>query len=86
MIRLAELSIRRPKASLALWAVGRIFVAIGLGVTDGLSPTMTFVPGTESMRAEPLAEEEFGPSISCRSCSPGPGRSSTGRARWWSGS
>ena len=38
-----------------------IFIGIGLGVTDRLSPTMTFVPGTESTRAEDLAEAEFGP-------------------------
>ena len=63
MIRLAQLSIRRPKAALALWAVfAAIFVAIGLGITDRLSPTMTFVPGTESTRAEDLATAEFGPS------------------------
>jgi len=63
MIRLAQLSIRRPKAALALWAVfAAIFVAIGLGITDRLSPTMTFVPGTESTRAEDLAKAEFGPS------------------------
>ena len=63
MIRLAELSIRHPKAALACWgAFAAIFVAIGLGVSDRLSPTMTFVPGTESTRAEDLAEAEFGPS------------------------
>jgi putative drug exporter of the RND superfamily len=63
MIRLAELSIRRPKAALACWGVfAAVFIAIGLGVTDRLSPTMTFVPGTESTRAEDLAEAEFGPS------------------------
>ena len=63
MIRLAQLSIRRPKLALAFWgAFAVVFIAIGLGVTDRLSPTMTFVPGTESMRAEKLAESEFGPS------------------------
>ncbi|HEX6583507.1 MAG TPA: MMPL family transporter, partial [Thermoleophilaceae bacterium] len=63
MIRLAQLSIRRPKAALAGWAVfAAVFVAIGLGITDRLSPTMTFVPGTESTRAEDLAKAEFGPS------------------------
>jgi hypothetical protein len=62
MIRLAHLSIRRPKLMLALWvAFAAVFVAIGLGVTDRLSPTMTFVPGTESTHAEDLAEAEFGP-------------------------
>ena len=63
MIRLAQLSIRHPKSALAFWGVlAAILVAIGLGVTDRLSPTMTFVPGTESTRAEELAESEFGPS------------------------
>ena len=63
MIRLAELSIRRPKAALACWAAfAAIFIAIGLGLTDRLSPTMTFVPGTESTHAEDLAKAEFGPS------------------------
>ena len=63
VIRLANLSIRRPKLALTFWgAFAVIFVAIGLGVTDRLSPTKTFVPGTESMRAEELAESEFGPS------------------------
>jgi RND superfamily putative drug exporter len=63
MIRLAQFSIRRPKLALAVWgSAAAILVAIGLGVTDRLSPTMTFVPGTESTRAEELAESEFGPS------------------------
>ena len=62
MIRLANLSIRRPKLMLAFWvAFAAVFVAIGLGVTERLSPTMTFVPGTESTHAEDLAEAEFGP-------------------------
>ena len=63
MIRLANLSIRKPKGALIFWvAVAGIFTAIGLGVTNQLSPTMTFTPGTESTEAEKLAEEEFGPS------------------------
>jgi putative drug exporter of the RND superfamily len=63
MIRLAQFSIRRPKLVLALWGtVAAVLVAIGLGVSDRLSPTMTFVPGTESTRAEKLAESRFGPS------------------------
>lgn len=63
MIRLAELSIRHPRAALAGWAAfAAIFIAIGLGITDRLSPTMTFVPGSESTRAEDLAKAEFGPS------------------------
>jgi hypothetical protein len=80
MIRLAQLSIRRPKAALAVWAAfAAIFVAIGLGITDRLSPTMTFVPGTESTRAEDLAEAEFGPSTLV-----GRSGSSTARVRSWS--
>jgi uncharacterized membrane protein YdfJ with MMPL/SSD domain len=63
MIRLAQFSIRRPKLALAVWGtIAAILVAIGFGVTDRLSPTMTFVPGSESTRAEELAESEFGPS------------------------
>ena len=63
MIHLAQFSIRRPKLALAVWGTfAAILVAIGLGVTDRLSPTMTFVPGTESTRAEELAESQFGPS------------------------
>ena len=62
MIRLAQLSIRRPKLALAVWGTfAAILVAIGLGVSDRLSPTMTFVPGTESTHAQELAEAEFGP-------------------------
>jgi uncharacterized membrane protein YdfJ with MMPL/SSD domain len=62
MIHLAHLSIRRPRLMLACWlAFAAVLVAIGLGVTDRLSPTMTFVPGTESTHAEDLAEAEFGP-------------------------
>ena len=62
MIRLAQFSIRRPKLALAFWGTfAAILVAIGLGVSDRLSPTMTFVPGTESTRAEDLAESQFGP-------------------------
>ena len=62
MIHLAQFSIRRPKLTLAVWgAFAAILVVIGLGVSDRLSPTMTFVPGTESTRAEKLAEGEFGP-------------------------
>ena len=62
MIRLAKFSIRRPKLALAVWGTfAAILVAIGLGVTDRLSPTMTFVPGTESTHAQDLAEAEFGP-------------------------
>ncbi|MGZ4187375.1 MAG: hypothetical protein ACXVFA_17660, partial [Solirubrobacteraceae bacterium] len=62
MISLARLSIRRPKASLAVWLiVGIALSLIGFGVTKSLSTTITVVPGTESARAEKLAGAKFGP-------------------------
>ncbi|HET7051221.1 MAG TPA: MMPL family transporter [Solirubrobacteraceae bacterium] len=62
MISLAKLSIRRPKAMLALWlAVAAVLTLIGLGVSSTLSPTITVVPGTESARAQRLAGAQFGP-------------------------
>jgi RND superfamily putative drug exporter len=62
MISLARLSIRRPKASLAVWLiVGVALSLIGFGVTKSLSPTISVVPGTESARAEKLAGAKFGP-------------------------
>lgn len=64
MIRLANTSIRHPKAALAFWVVfAAIFVAIGLGVTDRLSPTLTLVSGTNASHAQRLAEDEFGPGV-----------------------
>ena len=63
MIHLARASIRRPKATLAFWAVFAIVLAlIGLGVDRQLAPTQTVVPGTESSRAQHLATAKFGPS------------------------
>lgn len=62
MISLAKLSIRRPKASLAMWLiVGLALSLVGFGVTKALSPMITVVPGTESARAEKLAGAKFGP-------------------------
>ena len=47
MISLAKLSIRRPKASLAVWLiVGVALSLIGFGVSKSLSTTITVVPGT----------------------------------------
>ena len=64
MIRLAQLSIRRPRAALAAWiAVAAVLSLIGLGVSHSLSPSITIVPGSESSRAEDLARSEFGPSV-----------------------
>ena len=64
MLRLAELSIRRPLASLLAWAAVVIALsAVGWGVTGALSPSIVVVSGSESARAEQLAKSEFGPSV-----------------------
>ena len=64
MIRLARFSTRRPFVSLALWiAVAAALTAIGLGVSSSMSPTIVVVPGSETARAEHLAESNFGPSV-----------------------
>jgi X-X-X-Leu-X-X-Gly heptad repeat protein len=64
MLRLARFSTRRPFVSLAVWlAVAAALAAIGLGVSSSLSPTIVVVPGSETARAERLAESNFGPSV-----------------------
>ena len=64
MLRLARFSTRRPFVSLAVWlAVAAALAAIGLGVSSSLSPTIVVVPGSETARAEHLAESNFGPSV-----------------------
>jgi hypothetical protein len=63
MISLAKLSIRRPKAALAGWLLAGIaLMLIGFGVSKALSPSITVVSGTQSARAQKLANREFGPS------------------------
>ena len=55
MIRLARLSIRRPRAALTFWAIFAVVLSlIGLGVSDSLSPSISVVPGSESSRAQTL--------------------------------
>lgn len=62
VITLARLSIRRPKASLAAWgAVAIVLALIGFGVAKSLSPTIVVVSGSESARAQQLAQARFGP-------------------------
>jgi RND superfamily putative drug exporter len=62
MIRLARLSVQRPKQALLAWgAVAVVLSLIGLGVANSLSPSITIVPGTESARAQKLADARFGP-------------------------
>jgi hypothetical protein len=47
MITLAKLSIRRPKAALAIWLLVAVVLSlIGLGVSKSLSPSVTVVPRT----------------------------------------
>ncbi len=62
MVRLAALSIRRPRAALIGWGTLALLLAlIGLGVASSLSPSVVIVPGSESSRAQQLAEAHFGP-------------------------
>ena len=62
MVSLARFSIRRPKLALAGWlAVGVALTLIGLGVSSSMSPSVTVVPGTQSSRAQQLANAQFGP-------------------------
>ncbi len=62
MIRLARLSIRRPREALLGWGLlAAVLAVIGLGVAHSLSPSIVVVPGTESSRAEQLASAHFGP-------------------------
>ena len=64
MIRLARFSTRRPFAAFAAWlALAVALAAIGLGISHSLSPTIVVVPGSETARAEHLAESNFGPSV-----------------------
>jgi RND superfamily putative drug exporter len=62
MITLAKFSIRRPKLALITWlAVAVVLSLIGLGVANSLSPSVTVVAGTNSSRAQQLANARFGP-------------------------
>ena len=62
MLTLARLSIRRPRAALAAWlAIAVVLAMIGVGVSSALSPSVTVVPGTQSARAQSLAQAQFGP-------------------------
>ncbi|MFA9270827.1 MAG: MMPL family transporter, partial [Baekduiaceae bacterium] len=64
MLKLAQMSIRHPKTALAVWgALALVLILIGSGVSNSLSPSITVVEGTESSRAQHLAETEFGPSV-----------------------
>ena len=63
MIALARLSLRRPVLALLAWtALAVALGAVGFGVAHRLSPSILVVPGSESARAEHLANAQFGPS------------------------
>ncbi|MHB8241078.1 MAG: hypothetical protein ACYDHN_03715 [Solirubrobacteraceae bacterium] len=62
MVQLAQIAIARPKAALLGWALLTAALSvIGLGVAHSLSPSVVLVPGTESSRAQQLANDRFGP-------------------------
>jgi RND superfamily putative drug exporter len=64
MLRLARLAISNPKATLAVWVVvAGTLVAIGLGISQQLSPSVVAVPGSGSSHAQTLADKKFGPSV-----------------------
>ena len=62
MLHLARFSIRRPQVALLAWGlIAAVLAVIGLGVAHSLSPSIVVVPGTESSRAQQLANAHFGP-------------------------
>jgi RND superfamily putative drug exporter len=64
VLHLARIAVRHPKATLAGWVVfAAVMVAVGLNVAGGLSPQVTVVAGSESSRAQTLADSRFGPSV-----------------------
>ncbi len=63
MLSLARLSIRRPRSALIIWAViAAALTVIGFGVTQAMSPSVSVVQKSESMKAQTLADQQFGPS------------------------
>src|SRR5512132_3221646 len=63
MIALARLSLRRPVLALLAWTALVVALGgVGFGVAHQLSPSILVVPGSESARAEHLANAQFGPS------------------------
>jgi RND superfamily putative drug exporter len=63
MIALAKFSLRRPVLALLAWtALAVALGAVGYGLEHRLSPSILVVPGSESARAEHLANAQFGPS------------------------
>ncbi len=62
MLTLARFSMRRPVAALLAWiGVALALGLIGFGIESRLSPSILVVPGSESAKAERLADKQFGP-------------------------
>jgi putative drug exporter of the RND superfamily len=64
MIRLAKIAIRRPRFAIVLWLV--LVAALGFAgsrITDKFSPSILVVKGTESSRAQEIANSRFGNSV-----------------------
>jgi len=64
MIRLANIATRRPKSVLVAWLV--LLAALGFAgtrVERHLSPSILVVKGTESSRAQQIAQSRFGDSV-----------------------
>src|ERR1044072_5408649 len=64
MIRLANIATRRPKSVLVAWLV--LLAALGFAgtrVERHLSPSILVVKGTESSRAQEIAQSRFGDSV-----------------------
>ncbi len=64
MLRLANFSVRRPRAALAIWmALAAVLIVIGTGVAGSFSPSKVVVPGSQASRAEQLSQQQFGASV-----------------------
>ncbi len=64
MLRLGRLSVRHPVRALVICGVlATALVLIGMGVTRSMSPSLVVVAGTDSSRAQHLADAEFGPGV-----------------------
>lgn len=64
MIRLSQASIRRPRLAIVVW----LLLALGLGIVGSriegrFSPSILVAKGTESSRAQALADSRFGDNV-----------------------
>ena len=73
MLKLARISVKRPKLALAAWSVvAVVLVLIGFGVSHSLSPSVTVVPGTQSSSAQQLANAQVRAEPARADPAPGP--------------